>query len=72
VQRFPITSVYTWRGQVVEDPEWLLVIKTRADRFHDVERFVREHHSYEVPQMVMVPITAGHAPYLAWIDEHTA
>ena len=71
VQRFPITSVYTWKGEVVEDGEWLLVIKTRPDRYPDIVAYVVEHHSYEVPQVIMVPVTGGHAPYLDWIDQHT-
>ena len=70
VQRFPITSVYTWKGEVVEDGEWLLVIKTRADRYPDVEAFVLENHSYEVPQVIMIPVAKGHGPYMDWIDQH--
>ncbi len=71
VQVFPISSTYRWKGEVIEDGEWLLVIKTRADRYADVEAFVLELHSYEVPQVIMIPIADGHLPYLDWIDRHS-
>lgn len=71
VQRFPITSVYTWKGQIMEEGEWLLVIKTRSDRYPEVEAYVLEHHSYEVPQVIRIPVVEGHGPYLDWIDQNT-
>jgi periplasmic divalent cation tolerance protein len=48
-----------------------LSIKTRQARFAALERFILEHHSYETPEIVQVPITAGSAAYLQWIDEGT-
>lgn len=69
VQRFPIASTYTWKGEVIDDAEWLLVIKTDAQRYREVEAAVLALHSYEVPQVVMIPISRGHSPYLDWIHQ---
>lgn len=71
VQMLPISSVYTWKNEIVEDDEWLLVIKTRSDVYSDVEAFILSRHSYEVPQVIMVSVTEGHQPYLDWIDANT-
>jgi periplasmic divalent cation tolerance protein len=68
VQIVPIESVYRWSGEVVDDREWLLVVKTRRDRFGDVERLVLDLHSYEVAPVLMIGIDEASKPYLAWID----
>lgn len=70
-QVMPITSYYVWNGQLNRDPEWLLLIKTTTARYGDVEAFLRDHHSYEVPEVVQVPIRQGLDRYLAWIRENT-
>ncbi len=72
VQVLPVTSTYIWQGQLHRDPEWLLLIKTTAARYSDVEAFLREHHSYQVPEIVQVPIRQGLAEYLAWVEENTS
>ncbi len=69
VQMVPISSIYLWGGDVVEDSEWLLMAKTRADRFESIETLVAENHSYQVPPVLMIGIAAATRPYLAWIDE---
>lgn len=63
-----VRSTYRWEGAVRTDGEWLLVIKTRRDRFDAVAAAVRELHDYELPEVVLIPIEAGEAGYLAWID----
>ncbi len=63
-----ITSIYRWKGKLEEDKEALLVVKTRYDVFESLEKRVREIHSYEVPEIVQLPITAGSKPYLEWIE----
>ena len=62
-------SVYRWRGEVTTDREALLIIKTRQDLFPALEAAVRQIHSYEVPELIALPITAGAASYLSWWDE---
>ena len=64
-----VVSVYRWKGAVERDEERLLVIKTRAERLEALRQALVEIHPYEVPELVALPIEAGHAPYLAWLDE---
>ena len=67
VQRLPIHSVYHWEGAVQDEPEILLLIKTRACRYAEVEACIRQHHSYTVPEILMLPVSAGSTSYLAWL-----
>lgn len=69
VQIQPIRSVYRWQGGIHDESEWRLVLKTTQDRYAELERYIREHHSYQIPQIVQLPITAGLPEYLAWIDD---
>jgi periplasmic divalent cation tolerance protein len=71
VQAVPVQSVYLWNGETARDDEVLLLVKTRADRFDVIERWVHQHHSYELPAITMVPM-AGSAAYLQWIDDQLA
>jgi periplasmic divalent cation tolerance protein len=69
VNRLPgIESTYRWEGQVQQDRETLLVIKTTASAYPDLERRIRELHPYEVPEVIALPIVRGSEPYLAWLD----
>ena len=67
-----ITSFYRWEGRVQKDEELLLIIKTRADRITALEARVKALHPFDVPEFVALPIVAGSAEYLRWIDESTA
>ncbi|MEU6427632.1 divalent-cation tolerance protein CutA [Microbispora sp. NPDC046973] len=67
----PISSTYWWAGEVGQAEEWLLLMKTTADRFEDLAACVRELHSYEVPEIVAVPIVQGTPDYLEWIRRET-
>lgn len=64
-----VTSIYRWKGKVETDEERLLVIKTRVERFEALREAIVSLHPYEVPEVIALPITAGHAPYLAWLDD---
>lgn len=66
-----IESVYRWQGQVESATEWLLLIKTTAERFPAVRDAIRELHSYDLPECIMLPIEDGSAEYLKWIEEST-
>ncbi|MBI5479198.1 MAG: divalent-cation tolerance protein CutA [Deltaproteobacteria bacterium] len=63
-----VRSIYRWKGEVCDDAEVLCVIKTRAERFEEVRARVVALHPYEVPEVVAVPLVAGNAAYLAWVD----
>jgi periplasmic divalent cation tolerance protein len=65
----PITSTYWWQGKVEISEEWLLIIKTSAEQFASVSRWIKELHSYEVPECVAVEIAEGGTEYLRWIEE---
>ena len=64
-----VTSIYRWQGTVQTDTEWLLIVKTRRERFEEVGAAIRALHAYEVPEIVMLDIADGDAAYLAWLDE---
>jgi periplasmic divalent cation tolerance protein len=65
----PIRSVYRWKGKVETAEEFLLVIKTTQKRFPALREAVRELHSYEVPEIIALPIVEGSRAYLDWIAE---
>ena len=60
-------SIYRWKGEIHDDQESQLVIKTTRDRFEALEAHVRANHPYEVPEIVALPIIAGSAAYLEWL-----
>lgn len=64
-----VRSIYSWKGAVSEDAEILGVAKTTAARFEALRARVAALHPYEVPEVIALPIEAGHAPYLAWLRE---
>jgi periplasmic divalent cation tolerance protein len=66
-----LRSIYRWEGQVQDEAEVLLVFKTRASLFERLRARVVSLHPYQVPEVIALPIQAGHAPYLAWIREST-
>ena len=69
VQVFPITSYYTWKGEQAKETEQILLIKALARLYPDIERSIREHHKYETPEIVSLPIVAGSSAYLTWMKE---
>jgi periplasmic divalent cation tolerance protein len=66
-----IRSIYTWQGEVCDDEELLLIIKTRKGVMDGLKVRVRELHSYEVPEVIAFSICDGSIDYLAWIEEST-
>ena len=62
-------STYWWQGAVVEEEEVVVVMKTTAARWRELAGTLPGLHPYEVPELVFVPITAGAAPYLAWMKD---
>lgn len=64
-----VISHYRWKGHVCRDEERLLVIKTESRLFPELKRVIRELHSYELPEAVMVRIEEGDPDYLSWLAE---
>lgn len=69
VNLVPIQSIYTWQGKLHQEQECQLLIKTDLSQFQTVATKIRELHSYEVPEIIAIPIVAGSQPYLNWISE---
>lgn len=67
----PITSVYRWEGEVRADPEWRVEVKTAGDRVDAVVAHLRAGHGYDVPEVIVTPITGGSAEYLSWLRSET-
>ena len=66
-----VRSFYTWKGEVCDDQEVLLVMKSRAELFESLRARVVELHPYDVPEVIALPIIAGHQAYLDWLEETT-
>ena len=66
-----LRSIYRWKGKIWDEGELLLLIKTRMALFQQVEGKIKELHSYEVPEIVAIPITRGSETYLNWLREST-
>nr|MBC7244064.1 divalent-cation tolerance protein CutA [Chloroflexota bacterium] len=65
----PVQSVYRWQGKIQVDQEALLVVKTAAEVVEKLAKRVKQLHSYELPEIIAVPILVGAEDYLRWMDE---
>lgn len=72
VNILPIQSVYRWQDQIEQAAEWQLLIKTDWACLHDLQAAIHEQHSYDLPEIIALPIESGSGPYLAWISQETA
>lgn len=64
----PVRSFYRWKGEIESAEEWLLVIKTSRERFDELRMVLEAAHSYEVPEVLAVPVVEGSPNYLAWLE----
>lgn len=62
-----IRSIYRWQGAIHDGSEALAIIKTTRDQYDAVARRVLQLHPYELPELIVLPLIAGHPPYLAWV-----
>lgn len=62
-----VESIYRWQGKVETGREWLLLVKTSAERFPEVRDAIRELHSYELPECIAISIEDGSLEYLQWL-----
>ena len=70
VQILPgLKSVYVWEGNVQNESEYLLLIKTLPEKYAELEKFIIENHSYAVPEIVAVDAAHVSGPYLSWVKE---
>lgn len=67
----PCASLYRWEGEVREDGEVPLLIKTSEDRYAALETYLRQHHPYDLPEIIALPVARGLAGYLDWVASET-
>ena len=66
-----IDSIYSWKGEIVEDSEVLMIIKTQKALFETLKNKIEEIHPYETPEIISFDISEGSKSYLDWISENT-
>ena len=66
-----VRSIYRWQGQIEDEQEVLMIIKTRRTLFERLQGRVKELHSYSVPEIIGVPVTEGSEEYLNWLGQET-
>jgi periplasmic divalent cation tolerance protein len=66
-----VSSLFRWKGKIEDVEESLMVVKTRAELFPDIVSTVKSIHSYEVPEIIALPIVEGNPDYLSWLKEET-
>jgi len=65
----PIKSYYWWKRAIEESEEWLCIVKTKMHLYEKLESMIKSMHSYQVPEIVVLPIIKGNESYLKWMDE---
>ncbi len=68
----PCRSVYRWKGRVEQAEEVPVLIKTTMGHYDELEQLIRDHHPYELPEIIALPIEAGSVPYLNWVRAEVA
>lgn len=68
ILKVPVASIYRWKGRVEQAREFLMILKTTRARFAAMEREVRRLHSYEVPEIMALPVERGSRDYLRWVS----
>ena len=66
-----LRSFYSWQGKLEDEQEVQLLIKTRREHYRAVEAWLKEHHPYDEPEILALPVLHGSASYLAWIEKQT-
>jgi len=64
-----ISSIYRWQGKIEQSKESLLMIKTTLSLYKKLEKFIKNNHPYECPEIIQIPIQDGYGPYLTWVRE---
>lgn len=64
-----LRSIYRWEGKIQDEPEALLILKTRAHLFEPLRERIVALHPYQVPEVLRLDVAGGHLPYLQWIGE---
>ena len=67
INLFPVRSSYIWEGQFCSDSEDLMIIKTTKSKSEELKGEILRMHSYDLPEIITVPVTGGHMQYLDWV-----
>jgi len=67
----PCQSLYWWQGKITKEQEHILFIKTRADLYDSLEEKILKIHTYEIPEILALPVSKGYGKYLDWISKET-
>jgi periplasmic divalent cation tolerance protein len=67
----PVHSYYLWKGEFCSESEHLLIVKTKKSMAEATIAAIKSLHSYDLPEIIALPIVAGYAPYLAWVHAET-
>jgi periplasmic divalent cation tolerance protein len=65
----PVTSIYRWQGKIESAQEWQCWAKSRQDHYDRMEETIRRLHPYTVPEILVMPVSAGGSDYLTWLDD---
>ena len=65
----PIQSHFIWSGKIEKAEEYLIIMKSRFDLFEKLSETVKALHSYDVPEIIALPVVAGSKSYLQWLDD---
>lgn len=71
VNMFPVSSIYRWQGEIQRDREMQLVIKTKQELYLSLESLIHSLHSYDIPEIIALPIIQGSNSYLGWLGNET-
>ncbi len=71
ISRFPVRSVYRWKGNIEDEAEVFALLKTHPRRVDALRERLVALHPYEVPEFLVLPVLDGHGAYLAWLEEVT-
>ncbi len=69
VNMLPTQSAYRWNGEVVEEPETMLLIKTSGEKYPELEQFIRSRHSYEIPEIVALQVNRALPEFATWLAQ---
>lgn len=64
----PVSSLFWWKGKISREKEFLVLMKTRAELFEELAKTIKQMHSYEVPEIIAVPILRGDQSYMEWLN----
>jgi periplasmic divalent cation tolerance protein len=64
-----IRSIYRWQGRICDEAELLLIIKSTSERFDSIRSRIKKIHTYQVPEVIALPVSTGDPEYLQWLQE---